>query len=59
MPARIAPDLNFLTPAHCQGSINVDPRIFSLEVLLLDLSVTTRCGVSKASVPLHNIIAYR
>jgi hypothetical protein len=38
MPARITPDLNFLTVPYSQGRINIDARIFSLEVLLLDLS---------------------
>jgi hypothetical protein len=59
MPFRIAPDLNFLIGAHSQGRINVDARIFSLEVLLLDLSTTTRCGASKAYVPSDNLITYR
>jgi hypothetical protein len=54
-PARITPDLNFLTVAHSQGIINVDARIFSLEVLLLDLSTTTHCG---AYAPIHNLITY-
>jgi hypothetical protein len=55
IPNRITQDLNFLTVAHTQGSINVDARIFSLEVLLLDLSVTTRCIASRVYAPIHNL----
>jgi hypothetical protein len=58
MPARIAPDLNFLTVAHSQGRIYVDARIFSLEVLLLELSITTHCSVSKAYPPVRTLITY-
>jgi hypothetical protein len=50
--------LNFLTGAHSQGRIRVDARIFSLEVLLLDLSVTYRYCASKAYAPVHNLINY-
>jgi hypothetical protein len=58
-PARITPYLNFLTGAHSQGRICVDARFFSLEVLLLDLSITNRYGASEAYVPVHNLITYR
>jgi hypothetical protein len=59
MLARITPDLNFLTVAHSQDRINIDARIFSLDMLLLDLSVTDRCGASEAYAPIHNRITYR
>jgi hypothetical protein len=57
--ARITPDFNFLTGAHCQGRICINARIFSLEVLLLDLSVTNHCGASEAYAPVHNLFTYR
>jgi hypothetical protein len=58
MPTRTAPDLNFLTTAHSQGTINVDARISSLEVLLLDLKVTTHYSASIVYAPIHNLITY-
>jgi hypothetical protein len=44
--------------AHSQGRICVDARIYSLEVLVLDLSVTNCCGASEAYAPIHNLVTY-
>jgi hypothetical protein len=57
-PSITVPDLNFLTDALSEDRIYVDARIFSLEVLLLDLSVTNHCGASEAYAPIHNLITY-
>jgi hypothetical protein len=57
-PCITVPDLNFLTGAHSQDRFCVDARIFSLEVLLLDLSVTNRCSASEAYARVHNLITY-
>jgi hypothetical protein len=47
--------LNFLTDAHSQGRFYVDARIFSLKVLLLDLSITNHCGAFEAYALAQNL----
>jgi hypothetical protein len=47
-----------MSGAHSQGRICVGAKIFGLEVLLLDLSVTNGCGASQAYAPIHNLITY-
>jgi hypothetical protein len=52
------PDLNFLTDAHSQGRINVDPEFSVWRCLLLHGSVTTHCNAYGVYVPIHDLSTY-